>query len=135
MNISPSEPLWLDLQDVAEIHEEQIDLFGGPHGIRDAGLILGALGRPRNLFHLKGETDVLVLAVRLGVGIAAAHGFVDGNKRAGAVAMIEFLETNGYRLAMPNDTRLGRLFKLAVARRISEDDLTEVLGRYLYAWA
>ena len=78
--------------------------------------------------------DILALAARLGIGIAAAHGFVDGNKRAGAFAMIEFLAINGYYLDMPNDTRLGRLFKLTVAGRMSEQDLVAALDRYLIDW-
>lgn len=135
MNILPSEPIWLDLNDIIQIHQEQIDHFGGSHGIIDAGLILGALGRPRYLHILDGETDILVLAVRLGIGIAAAHGFVDGNKRVGAVAMIEFLAINGYYLNMPNDTRLGRLFKLTVIGRMSENALVATLDQHVIEWA
>lgn len=45
--------------------------------------------------------------------------------------MIEFLALNGVWLEMPNDTRLGRVFKLAVARRISESDLVDLLDQYM----
>lgn len=82
--ISQSDPLWLDLNDVLAIHAEQIELRGGPPGIRDLGLVASAVERPVNLYNYDGERDVITLAVRLGIGIAENHGFVDGNKRAGA---------------------------------------------------
>ncbi|MEL7719020.1 Fic family protein [Citromicrobium bathyomarinum] len=135
MNISQSEPFWLDLDDITSIHEEQIELHGGAHGIRDLGLVQSALGRARSLYEIGGEADVLVLAVRLGLGIAKNHGFIDGNKRAGAFAMIEFLGFNGYWLDMPNNTRLGRLFKLAVADRITEEDLIAELDSWIIEFA
>ena len=87
--------------------------------------------RPQNMFHYEGVDDLLVLAVRLGVGIAKNHGFVDGNKRTGAVAMIEFLEINGYFLDMPNDTTLGAVFEAAVTGRLTEEELVEDLASFV----
>lgn len=134
MNISPSEPLWLHLQDVLEIHREQIEPYGGEKGIRDAGLLESAQERSRNLFWLNGEEDILALAVRLGAAIAKNHPFIDGNKRTGAAAMIEFLAINGYWLDLPNDTRLGQLFEQTVADLRSEDDLYAGLIPHLQPW-
>ncbi len=125
------EPIWLELDDVLAIQAEQIALFGGPPGIRSIALIESALMRPRNMFHYEGVDDLLELAVRLGVGLAANHGFVDGNKRTGAVALIEFLAINGYFLAMPNDTTFGVLFEAAVANRMSEEELAQDLFAYV----
>ena len=76
------------------------------------------------------EDDILVLAVRLGVGIAANHGFVDGNKRAGAFMMIEFLAINGYWLEMPNDIQLGEWFEAVVAKEMSEAELVAALAAF-----
>lgn len=76
----------------------------------------------------------MILAVKVGVGLAKNHGFLDGNKRTGAFAMIEFLAINGYWLDMPNDTRLGRLFALVVADRRTEDDLIDELDRHLRSY-
>ncbi len=33
-----SEPIWLDVDEVIDIHAEQFAIFGGPEGIRDHGL-------------------------------------------------------------------------------------------------
>lgn len=131
MNISPAEPLWLSLEDVLEIQNDQLSRFGGAAGVRDQGLIESAIARPQQLFYYGGEGDVLTLAVRLGIGIAQNHGFVDGNKRTGAVAMIEFLVVNGYYLDMPNDTTLAALFEAAVTGDMSETELAEDLFPYI----
>jgi len=72
------EPLWLELDEVLEAQAEQIALFGGPPGIPDIGLVESAILRPQNMFHYEGVDDLLALAVRLGVGIAENHGFLDG---------------------------------------------------------
>ncbi|GAC1577184.1 MAG: hypothetical protein NVS3B5_09160 [Sphingomicrobium sp.] len=76
---------------------------------------------------------MLNLAVRLGKGIAQNHGFVDGNKRTGASAMLSFLALNGYFLDMPNDTTLGALFESTVAGRMTEADLADDLYPYIDA--
>ena len=128
-----SEPVWLDLDELLQIHEEQIAEFGGGAGVRDLGLIESALARPRQLFHYSGEEDVLVLAVRLGIGLAMNHGFVDGNKRTGAQAMIDFLALNGWRLGMANDETLGRWFEAAIEGRMSEAELADAVFPFLSA--
>lgn len=123
----PAEPRWLELDELLQINREQIELFGGEHGILDIGLIDSALNAPRNTFLYAEEDDLLVLAVQLGVGIARNHGFVDGNKRTGVVAMIAFLNANGYDLQMRNDRTLGRLFESVLVRAASEADLVASL--------
>ena len=89
-----------------------------------------AVARVRHLYHYDNERDLLTLSVRLGIGIAANHGFVDGNKRTSAFAMIEFLALNGVWLDMPNDTRLGRLFEDTVAGLMGEADLADALAAH-----
>lgn len=125
------EPLWLELDEILESQAEQLALFGGPPGVRDIGLIESALMRPQNMYYYEGVDDLLALAVRLGVGIAENHGFVDGNKRTGAVAMIELLAINGYFLDMPNDTTFGALFEATVTGRMTEEELVEDLSAYI----
>ena len=131
MPISDDDPLWLELDEILEAQAEQLALFGGPPGIRDLGLVESATLRPQNMFYYEGIDDLLVLAVRLGIGIAKNHGFVDGNKRTGAIAMIEFLAINGYFLDMPNDTTLGALFESAVADKMTEEELVQDLSSYV----
>ncbi len=128
-----SEPLWLDLEELLKIHEEQVAAFGGPAGVRDIGLIESALARPQQLYFYEGEEDVLTLAVRLGVGLARNHGFLDGNKRTGAGAMIEFLTLNGHQVDMLNDDTLGRWFEAVIESRMSEAELADALYPHVTA--
>ncbi len=63
--------------------------------LRDRGGLLGALGRP--LSHAQYEdADLALQAAVLAHGIAESQTFVDGNKRLGLVAMLTFLEINGF---------------------------------------
>ncbi|HYI64609.1 MAG TPA: type II toxin-antitoxin system death-on-curing family toxin [Allosphingosinicella sp.] len=123
----PSEPLWLDLDEVLKAHDEQVAVFGGSPGVRDMALVESALARPQQLYHYDGERDVLTFAVRLGVGLAQNHPFVDGNKRTGTVATIMFLALNGYGLVMPNDEKLGRWMEAVIEDRMSEAELADAL--------
>jgi death-on-curing protein len=123
----PVEPLWLDLEFIEYAHTEQLELFGGEHGVLDIGLVDSALNAPRHTFHYKDEDDLLVLAVELGVGIARNHGYIDGNKRTGVVAMLTFLAINGYAIDMRNDRTLGRLFERVIERKMEEADLVAML--------
>jgi death-on-curing protein len=123
----PSEPRWLGFDEVLTIHRKQIARFAGSDGVRDDGLIESALARPRQLFHYEGERDLLALAARLGVGLARNHGFVDGNKRTGAVAMAALLALNGHDLRMPNDERLAAWFEAVIEGRTGEDALADAL--------
>jgi death-on-curing protein len=127
-----TEPLWLDLSDIRAIHPSQLGSFGGADGERDPDLIESAIARPQNMFYYENEEDLLMLAVRLGMALAKNHGFVDGNKRTGLVAMIEFLAINGYVLEYPsNDSALGVLFEAAITDRITEDDFANAIYPFL----
>lgn len=86
--------VWLSSRLVLAIHDEQLAEHGGPTGLRDAGLLDGALARPLNRAGY-GEPDVSELAAVYALGIARNHPFVDGNKRTAFVALELFLRLNG----------------------------------------
>ena len=56
---------------------------------------------------------------------------MDGNKRTGFVAMLQFLGVNGYVLVMVGDTTPGVLFEAAVTGSISESQLADDLYPYV----
>ena len=90
------EPVWLTTVQVRMLHAEALALFGGAPGVRDGGLLESALGRPRNLWAYDAAATVFDLAAAYAFGIAKNHAFVDGNKRAAALALRAFLFRNGY---------------------------------------
>jgi len=87
--------LFLTLDEVLVAHEEQIGLFGGASGIRDAGLLLSAMGNVEATFGgvFLHETIFEMAAAYLH-GICRNHPFVDGNKRTALSAALTFLDAN-----------------------------------------
>ena len=90
-----SEPTWVPAQAVHIIHDRQISRHGGASGLRDEGLLQGALQRPVNKWQYE-NADTFECASAYAFGIAKAHAFVDGNKRTAFVTSVTFLRLNGW---------------------------------------
>jgi death on curing protein len=93
------EPLFLRLEEVIEIHNDQIKRYGGRSGIRDLELLKSALAMPEA--GMGGEylhADIYAMAAAYLFHIVRNHPFLDGNKRTGAVSAIIFLMLNGIEL-------------------------------------
>lgn len=88
---------WIERRALELLHGESLAEHGGSAGLRDAGLLESALARPQNLVAY-GEPNFADLAAAYGAGLVRNHPFVDGNKRAGFLAVGLFLALNGYRL-------------------------------------
>jgi len=120
-----SEPEWLDIDIVIDIHAEQLALFGGADGVRDRGLIQSALGRPQHKFAYE-ESDLAALAAAYAFSIAKNHPFVDGNKRTGFVVGVLFPELNGYRFTASEPHAARAVLELA-AGSIDENGYLDFL--------
>ena len=90
------EPKWLSRAMVEAIHDESIAMFGGLSGIRDEGLLESALGKAQHIHPYSDSVTLFMLGAAYGFGIIKNHPFLDGNKRAGLLAMRAFLFLNGY---------------------------------------
>ncbi len=123
------EPRWITLTQIVRIHDEQLAVFGGPAGLRDAGLLQSAIDRPRNKWAY-GETDLAALAAAYAFGIA--HPFADGNMRAAFAALVVFLAKNGVVLDLPQPETVATIMALA-AGELSEAELAAWIGRYVPA--
>ena len=88
-----SEPIWVPAQAVHIIHDRQIARHGGASGLRDEGLLQGALQRTVNKWQYE-NADTFECAAAYAFGIAKAHAFVDGNKRTAFVTSVSFLRLN-----------------------------------------
>lgn len=88
---------WVDRRALLLLHDESLAEHGGRMGLRDEGLLESALARPQNL-RAYGAPDFADLAAAYGAGLIKNHPFVDGNKRAGFLAVGLFLGLNGFRL-------------------------------------
>ena len=91
------EPIYLELADALELYAA---IVGGTSGqaanqLRDRAGLESALGRPRN-YALYENADLALQAAALAHGIAESQTFIDGNKRLALIAMLTFLEINGF---------------------------------------
>ena len=90
-----SEPIWVPNRAVDIIHDRQIARHGGASGLRDEGLLQGALQRPINKWQYE-NSNTFGCAAAYAFGVAKAHAFVDGNKRTAFVTSVTFLRLNGW---------------------------------------
>jgi death on curing protein len=111
---------WIDARALLLLHDESLAEHGGASGIRDEALLDSALARPQNLTAY-GTPDFADLAAAYGAGIVRNHPVVDGNKRAGFMAVGLFLMLNGYRLDASQSDATLTMLGLA-AREIDERD-------------
>jgi len=109
------EHIWVDLQVVLAIDDEQIAEHGGTSGVRDRGLLESALARPQNLVAY-GDPDLADLAVAYAAGIARNHPFVDGNKRTAWVVAESFVELNGREIDADDASLYPEMLGLAEGR-------------------
>ena len=118
------DPLFLDVDDVLDIHATQLEIFGGSAGLRDRGLLESALAQPEASFDgqlVHGGLFAMVAAYLF--HIVSNHPFIDGNKRAGLLAAIVFLDVNGIAIDHPSEDLYeltmgvaeGRIEKSAIA--------------------
>lgn len=85
---------YLTVIDVLAIHTDQIERYGGSHGIRDAGLMEAALFRPQTGYY----KDVIAEAAALWESLSQNHPFIDANKRTAFACAFTFLAINGLRI-------------------------------------
>jgi death-on-curing protein len=91
------EPVFLSLDEVLEIHEQQIERYGGSPGLRDGGALESAVATPHVTFG--GEflhTSIPAMAAAYLFHLCQNDPFIDGNKRVGANAAITFLLMNNW---------------------------------------
>ncbi len=89
------EPVFLTFSEVMEIHNYQIENFGGASGLRDIELLRSAIGMPSATFGGAFlHPTIYEMAAAYLYHLVENHPFVDGNKRVGAMAALVFLDMN-----------------------------------------
>ena len=115
--------VWVPLDAVLAIHDEQISEHGGMRGVRDLAVVDSALARPRNLLAY-GKPDAARLAAAYAFALCNHHGFLDGNKRTAYVVAESFLDLNGYMMDASDEAVVSTM--LAVASGVmSEEQLAQ----------
>jgi death-on-curing protein len=89
-----AERVYLTVAEVLAIHHNQIEEYGGAHGLRDQGALEAAVFRPQTGYY----GDISAEAAALLESLVNNHAFLDGNKRVRFAAMHTFLLVNGFDL-------------------------------------
>ena len=87
-------PYFLTREQIDTIHQDQIETWGGLHGIRDENALASAIAQPQNVYFY-GDGDLFEIAAAYACHIAESQAFFDGNKRTAVQAAADFLEING----------------------------------------
>lgn len=115
--------IFLNKDEVIELHARAIDAFGGSHGLRDEGALESALIAAENR-HFYAEANVIECAAAYAYHLTQAHAFIDGNKRVAAVVTEIFLEVNGVSLDATED-QLYELYIGVADGRLSREEVEE----------
>lgn len=97
------------------IHAQQVERYGGAHGVLDENVVLSALARPRHRWTYDENVDLADLAAAYLAGFARSQGFNDGNKRTGLACALVFLSLNGLELHVPPQELFALTMKAATA--------------------
>jgi death-on-curing protein len=110
---------YLTVTEVLAIHADQIERYGGSHGVRDPGLLETALYRPQTGYY----ADLIEQAAALWESLAQNHAFIDGNKRTAFAAMYTFLAINAARLTAEAEETYAFVAGLYETNQFSFDTL------------
>lgn len=123
----------LALGEVLELHRLLLEVSGGLAGVRDLGAIESAVAQPHATFEGQDLYPFLVArAAALGFSLVRNHGFLDGNKRVGHLAMSVFLSLNGQEIVASVDDQEATVTALAEGK-LSREKLELWLVAHLVA--
>ena len=113
------------LEEILDIHQLNIERFGGSLGLRDQGALESALMAPENCERYE-EADAIGCAAAYGFNLCQAHAFVDGNKRVAAAACLGFLRFNGFD-PKPTVDELEEIFLQIASSEMNREQLESFL--------
>jgi death-on-curing protein len=90
------DPLFLTLDEVLSLQEDQVLRYGGSGGVRDLGLLQSAMGTVMATFDGAFlHQSLFEMAAAYLFSIGSNRPFIDGSKRTAVAASLTFLEMNG----------------------------------------
>jgi death on curing protein len=121
---------FLSLDEILAIHHDQIERYGGSHGIRDLDLLMSALSRPQATFAGSDlYPDLFSKASALIHSLILNHPFVDGNKRTAIVSTARFLFINGFMLKMSEKELVNLPLKIN-SKSFDQDEISSWLKKH-----
>ncbi|PYX28539.1 MAG: type II toxin-antitoxin system death-on-curing family toxin [Acidobacteria bacterium] len=124
------QPNWIDPRALLLLHGESLAEHGGSKGLRDENAFHSALARPQHVFRYKPDAGMAQLAGAYGFGLIRDHPFNDGNKRVGFLAILLFLDLNGFELNVDQIDAIQTIMNVA-GGELSETELTNWIRTHL----
>jgi death-on-curing protein len=120
------EPVFLALDEVLEMHEQQIERYGGSPGLRDAAGLEAAVATPQATFGCGFlHPSISAMPAAYLFHLCQNHAFIDGNKRVGANAAITFLLMNDWEPSFSQEELVEVVLSVA-SGQLSKAQLTEI---------
>ena len=120
------DPEFLTREIVDAIHEEQIENFGGLHGLRDENALELAIAAAQNVYHYRGG-HICEIAAAYACHLAESQAWFDGNKRTGVQAALVFLEGCGTDTSRLPEQQTYELMIRIATHEASRTDLADYL--------
>ena len=128
------DPAFLTLDEVLALHADQIERYGGTHGIRDVALLESALAAPAATFAGGFLHPTLPeMAAAYLFHLVKNHPFLDGNKRVGLAAAIAFLGLND-RWIEADPATVAELVVAVVEGRTGKAEVAVFVKEHLAEW-
>jgi death on curing protein len=118
---------YLTVAEVLAMHIDQIERYGGSHGMRDPGLLESALFRPQTGYY----ADLIEEAAALWESLSQNRPFLDGNKRTAFAATYTFLAINGAQLTATAQGAQKFVLALYERSQFTFDKLLPWLRKYV----
>ena len=122
-----SEPVFLTLDEILYIHQEEIRIAGGEPNIREPDGIEACSEAPKASFGGDYLFDLFGMAAAYITCLTMRHPFVDGNKRTALASALTFLYLNGYSVEETYDEQLADLVVDFLTKKINQDELADTL--------
>jgi len=120
---------YLKGEEILAIHSDIIDETGGSHGIRDVGLFLSIIEKPKIQFGGKElYRGIFTKAAAYLEAFARYHVFVDGNKRTAIASATLFLFLNKYEFNATNK-QVENFVVRVVVKKLEISHITEWLKK------
>lgn len=114
---------FLERDEIVEMHADLLADHGGTAGIRDEGLLESAIAAPRSGFgNAYLHADLFEMAAAYLFHLVKNHPFLDGNKRIGLAAALQFLALND-RTCSATDEALVELTLGVAEGRVSKEEI------------
>jgi death-on-curing protein len=120
-----SEPTFLTLEQVEDLHRRALEQHGGQDGVRDPWALESAVIHPRNVFYYA-QGDLFDVAAAYAFHLAESQAFLDGNKRTGIAVALVFLRLNGVTVSRATDELYAAMIAIA-EKRMGKPELAALL--------